>query len=71
MRKCWVRRLNLLATAGRRWTLSCDVKLAVVKCLQSPEYMAAMGRAIGRAIDKGMQDGLVVGIEHGKVGRSP
>ncbi|GKD61882.1 hypothetical protein Tco_1299391 [Tanacetum coccineum] len=61
----------LTTIAGRRWILSRGVKLAVVKCLQSPEYMAAMGKAIGRAIDKGMQDGLVVGIEHGKVGRSP
>ncbi|GJV10736.1 hypothetical protein Tco_1352277 [Tanacetum coccineum] len=61
----------LTTIAGRRWILSRGVKLTVVKCLHSPEYMAALGEAIGRAIDKGMQDGLVAGIEHGKAGRSP
>ncbi|GJZ77605.1 hypothetical protein Tco_0642277 [Tanacetum coccineum] len=61
----------LTTIAGRRWILSRGVKLAVVKCLHSPKYMAALGGAIGRAIDKGMQDGLVAGIEHGKAERSP
>ncbi|GKA20391.1 hypothetical protein Tco_0700380 [Tanacetum coccineum] len=56
---------------GRRWILSHDVKLVIVKCLQSPKYMAALGGAIGRAIDKGMQDRLMAGIKHGKAGRSP
>ncbi|GJW95084.1 hypothetical protein Tco_0174756 [Tanacetum coccineum] len=46
---------------GRRWLLTHDLKLAVVKCL---------GAAISRAIKKGMQDGLSTGIDHGKVGRS-
>ncbi|GJT61396.1 hypothetical protein Tco_1004929 [Tanacetum coccineum] len=61
----------LTTIAEQRWILSRGVKLAVVKCLHSPEYMAALGGAKGRAIDKGMQDGLVTGIEHGKAGRSP
>nr|GEY67139.1 transposase (putative), gypsy type [Tanacetum cinerariifolium] len=63
---------RLLTTiAGRRWILSCGVKLAVVKCLHSLEYMAALGKVRGRAIDKGMQDDLVAGIEHEKAKRSP
>nr|GEW30486.1 hypothetical protein [Tanacetum cinerariifolium] len=39
-------------------------------CLQSPEYLSVLGKAIGRAVDKGMQDGLVAGIEHGKAKRA-
>ncbi|GJY49849.1 hypothetical protein Tco_0439805 [Tanacetum coccineum] len=46
---------------GRRWLLTHDLKLAVVKCL---------GAAISRAIKKGMHDGLSTGIDHGKIGRS-
>ncbi|GJZ10904.1 hypothetical protein Tco_0545663 [Tanacetum coccineum] len=56
----------LTTIAGRRWILSRGLKLAIMKCLQSPEYMAALGGVIGRAIDKGMQDGLAAGIDHGK-----
>ncbi|GJZ60375.1 hypothetical protein Tco_0616191 [Tanacetum coccineum] len=40
-----------------------------MKCLQSLEYLAALGGAIGCAIDKVMQDGLAAGIDHGKAGR--
>ncbi|GKB99042.1 hypothetical protein Tco_0985179 [Tanacetum coccineum] len=40
-----------------------------MKCLQSPEYLAALGGAIGCDIDKGMQVGLAVGINHGKARR--
>ncbi|GKA28212.1 hypothetical protein Tco_0714380 [Tanacetum coccineum] len=46
------------------------LKLAVVKCLNSPKYLAALGAAISRAIEKGMQSGLSAGIDHGKEGRS-
>nr|GEX51716.1 hypothetical protein [Tanacetum cinerariifolium] len=60
-----------LTTIGeQRWILGHSLKLAVMKCLQSPEYLAVLGGAICRAIDKGMQDGLAVGIDHGKVRRS-
>ncbi|GJZ33895.1 hypothetical protein Tco_0579331 [Tanacetum coccineum] len=37
---------------GRRLILSRSVKLVVMKCLQSSDYLAALGGAIGRAIDK-------------------
>nr|GEW58554.1 reverse transcriptase domain-containing protein [Tanacetum cinerariifolium] len=52
-----------------RMALHLDEELVVMKCLQSPKYLAALGGAIGRAIDKGMQDGLAADIDHGKVGK--
>ncbi|GJS71815.1 hypothetical protein Tco_0704656 [Tanacetum coccineum] len=62
---------HLLNTiSGRRWLLTHGVKLAVIKCLNSQEYLTALGSAISRAIEKGMQDGLSAGIDHGKAGRS-
>nr|GEV04039.1 hypothetical protein [Tanacetum cinerariifolium] len=45
------------------------LKLVIKKCLQSPEYLDALGGAIGHAIDKGMQDGLAAGIDHETAGR--
>nr|GEY79894.1 transposase (putative), gypsy type [Tanacetum cinerariifolium] len=59
----------LTIIAGRRWILSRGLRLVVMKCLQSLEYLAALGGAIGRAIDKGMQGELVVDIDHGKARR--
>ncbi|GJY98349.1 hypothetical protein Tco_0515259, partial [Tanacetum coccineum] len=53
-------------SAGRRWILGRSLRLMVMKCLQSPRYLVALGGAIGHAIDKGMQDGLAAGIDHGK-----
>ncbi|GJV72682.1 hypothetical protein Tco_1492677 [Tanacetum coccineum] len=49
---------HLLTTiAGRRWLLTYGMKLAVLKCLNSPEYLSAIGASISKAIEKGMQDG--------------
>ncbi|GJX38341.1 hypothetical protein Tco_0251644 [Tanacetum coccineum] len=59
--------LNVIA--GRRWLLTHGVKLLLAKCLNSNEYMEALGHAFGRAIEKGMQEGLAAGIEHGQAGR--
>ncbi|GJR83544.1 hypothetical protein Tco_0154329 [Tanacetum coccineum] len=56
----------LTTIAGWRWILCRGLRLVVVKCLQSPKYLAALGGAIGRAIDKGMQDGLTAGIDQGR-----
>ncbi|GKD08488.1 hypothetical protein Tco_1188173 [Tanacetum coccineum] len=44
------------------------MELAITICLNSPEYLFALGVAIGKAIDKGMQDGLSAGITHGREG---
>ncbi|GKF04539.1 hypothetical protein Tco_0035207, partial [Tanacetum coccineum] len=61
---------HLLTTiAGRRWLLTYGMKLAVFKCLNSPEYLSALGEAIIKAIEKGMQDGLAAKITHGQEGR--
>ncbi|GJY66954.1 hypothetical protein Tco_0469192 [Tanacetum coccineum] len=44
---------HLLTTiAGRRWLLTYGMKLAIVKCLHSPEYLSALGVAISKAIEK-------------------
>ncbi|GJT59022.1 hypothetical protein Tco_1002555 [Tanacetum coccineum] len=56
---------HLLTTiAGRRWLLTHGIKLAIAKCLHSPEYLSTLRAAISRAIEKGMQDGLAAGITH-------
>ncbi|GJT72135.1 hypothetical protein Tco_1031421 [Tanacetum coccineum] len=61
---------HLLTTiSGRRWLLTHGMELAIVNCLNSPEYLFALGAAIGKAIKKGMQDGLSAGITHGKEDR--
>nr|GEX42408.1 transposase (putative), gypsy type [Tanacetum cinerariifolium] len=59
----------LTIIARRRWIISHGFKLAVMKCLRSPKYVATLGMAIGLAIDKGMQTDLVAGTNHGKVRR--
>nr|GEV39669.1 hypothetical protein [Tanacetum cinerariifolium] len=51
------------------WLLTYGMKLANVKCLNSPEYLSALGTAISKSIEKGMQDRLAAGITHGKEGR--
>ncbi|GJZ08571.1 hypothetical protein Tco_0542854 [Tanacetum coccineum] len=61
---------HLLTTiASRRWLLTYGLKLALVKCLHSPEYLSALGAVISRAIEKGIQDGLAARITHGHEGR--
>ncbi|GJW27292.1 hypothetical protein Tco_0041103, partial [Tanacetum coccineum] len=59
----------LNAIAGRRWLLTHGMKLLMAKCINSTEYMEALGNAFIRAIKKGMQEGLAAGIEHGQAGR--
>ncbi|GJW71033.1 retrovirus-related pol polyprotein from transposon TNT 1-94 [Tanacetum coccineum] len=61
---------HLLTTiAGRRWLLTHGLQVFLTKCLNSSEYLSALGAAISRAIEKGIQDGLAAGIEHGAYGR--
>ncbi|GJS59812.1 hypothetical protein Tco_0654596 [Tanacetum coccineum] len=62
--------LHLLnVVAGRRWLLTHRMKLLMAKCLNSTEYMEALGNAFGRAIEIGMQEGLAAGIKHGQAGK--
>ncbi|GJY81490.1 hypothetical protein Tco_0494241, partial [Tanacetum coccineum] len=61
----------LLTTISvQRWLLTHGLKIVVVKCLNSLEYLTALGSAISHAIEKGMQSGLSAGIDHRKAGRS-
>nr|GEU85082.1 hypothetical protein [Tanacetum cinerariifolium] len=61
---------HLLTTIScRRWLLAQGMELAIVKCLNSPEYLFVLRAAISKAIEKGMQDGLSAEITHGKEGR--
>nr|GEY55971.1 transposase (putative), gypsy type [Tanacetum cinerariifolium] len=61
---------HLLTTiSGRQWLLTYGVKHAVAKCLNSTEYLSALGAAISKAVEKGMQEGLSAGITHGAKGR--
>ncbi|GKB49587.1 hypothetical protein Tco_0900340 [Tanacetum coccineum] len=59
----------LTAIVGRRWPLTYDMKLTIVKCLHSPAYLSPLRVAIRKAIKKGMQDRLAAGITHGQEGR--
>nr|GEV53144.1 hypothetical protein [Tanacetum cinerariifolium] len=60
----------LTTISSRRWLLTHGIELAVTKCLDSFEYLSALGVAIGKAIEKGMQDGLAARIIHGAEGRT-
>nr|GEZ97755.1 hypothetical protein [Tanacetum cinerariifolium] len=61
---------HLLTTiSGRQWLLTYGMELAVAKCLNSIEYLSALGAAISKAVEKGMQEGLPAGITHGAKGR--
>nr|GEU69904.1 hypothetical protein [Tanacetum cinerariifolium] len=46
------------------------MELSVAKCLNSPEYLSAIGTAVSKAIEKGMQDGLAAEITHGREGHA-
>ncbi|GJS07501.1 hypothetical protein Tco_0364297 [Tanacetum coccineum] len=59
--------LNVIA--GQRWLLAYGMRLLMAKCINSSEYIEALGNAFGLAIEKGMQEGLAAGIEHGQAGR--
>ncbi|GKE46268.1 hypothetical protein Tco_1477526 [Tanacetum coccineum] len=62
---------HLLTTIfGHRWLLTHGMELAISKCLNSTEYLSALGAAIGKAVEKGMQDGLSAGITYGTEGRA-
>nr|GEW61855.1 hypothetical protein [Tanacetum cinerariifolium] len=62
---------HLLTTIfGRRWLLTYSMELTIAKCLNSTEYLSALGVAISKAIEKGMREGLSAGITHGAGGRT-
>ncbi|GKE10501.1 hypothetical protein Tco_1414052, partial [Tanacetum coccineum] len=49
--------------------LTHGMELALTKCLNSTEYLSALGAAISKAVEKGMQKGLSARITHGAEGR--
>ncbi|GKA16722.1 hypothetical protein Tco_0696559, partial [Tanacetum coccineum] len=55
----------LTTIAGRRWILSRGLKLAIMKCLQSPKYLTALGGVISRAMTRVCKTGwrLVLTME--------
>nr|GEU41535.1 hypothetical protein [Tanacetum cinerariifolium] len=56
----------LTTIAGRQWIIGHGLRLAIMRCHQSPEYAAAFVVVVGLTIDKGIQAGLVAGIDHEK-----
>nr|GEW16411.1 hypothetical protein [Tanacetum cinerariifolium] len=59
----------LTMISERRWLLTHGMELAIVKYLNSTEYLSVLGAAISKAVEKGMQEGLSAGITHGVEGR--
>nr|GEV94512.1 hypothetical protein [Tanacetum cinerariifolium] len=61
---------HLLTTIfGRRCLLTHSMELAIIKCLNSTEYLSVLGAAISKAVEKGMLEGLSARITHGAEGR--
>ncbi|GJV79331.1 hypothetical protein Tco_1515201 [Tanacetum coccineum] len=58
----------LTAIAGRRWLIGHGLRLAVLKCAESPEIRQTFANVVSAGIAKGMSEGLQYGIEHGKAG---
>ncbi|GKB78272.1 hypothetical protein Tco_0945167 [Tanacetum coccineum] len=53
----------LTTIAGQKWILSRRLRLVVMKCLQSPEYLAALGGAIGfAAYDPATEENYVAAV---------
>nr|GEZ86510.1 hypothetical protein [Tanacetum cinerariifolium] len=61
--------LGLSLDTRDRWLLTHGMELAIAKCLNSLEYLYALGTAVSKAIEKGMQDELAAGIIHGRESR--
>ncbi|GJV75989.1 hypothetical protein Tco_1507573 [Tanacetum coccineum] len=59
----------LTAIAGRRWVIGHDMRLAVMKCAESPKLRHAFADVVSARLVKGMSEGLKHGIEHGKAGQ--
>ena len=58
----------LFVLAERHPFLAHDIRLAIVRCLNSLDYVAVSGRVISSAVVKGIQDGLVAGLSHSRLG---
>ncbi|GKC71841.1 hypothetical protein Tco_1117724, partial [Tanacetum coccineum] len=56
----------LTTIVGRRWVIGHGLRLAVMKCAESPELRQAFADVVSAGLVKGMSEGLKQGIEHGK-----
>ncbi|GJS93663.1 hypothetical protein Tco_0800631 [Tanacetum coccineum] len=59
----------LTAIAGRRWVIGHGLRLAVMKCSESPELRQAFADVVSAGLVKRMSEGLKHDIDHGKAGR--
>ncbi|GJS03801.1 hypothetical protein Tco_0320309 [Tanacetum coccineum] len=59
----------LTAIAGHRWVIGHGLRLAVMKCGETPELRQAFENVVSARLVKGMSEGLEHGIKHGKDGR--
>ncbi|GKE76474.1 hypothetical protein Tco_1542594 [Tanacetum coccineum] len=55
--------------AGRCWVIGNGLRLAIIKCAESPKLEQAFSNVMSAGLVEGMSEGLEYGIEHGKVGR--
>nr|GEW67470.1 RNA-directed DNA polymerase, eukaryota, reverse transcriptase zinc-binding domain protein [Tanacetum cinerariifolium] len=56
----------LTTIAGYRWAIGHDLRLAVMKYVDSIKLRQAFANVVSAGIAKGMSEGLAHGIEHGK-----
>ncbi|GJU72887.1 hypothetical protein Tco_1264292 [Tanacetum coccineum] len=59
----------LTAIAGRHWVIRHGLRLAVMKCAESPELRHAFSNVVSAGLVKGISEGLEHSIEHGKADR--
>ncbi|GJW19898.1 hypothetical protein Tco_0027334 [Tanacetum coccineum] len=59
----------LTAIAGHRWVIGHDIRLAVMKCVESSKIRQAFADVVFAGLAKGISEGLKYGVEHGKAGR--
>ncbi|GJX71414.1 hypothetical protein Tco_0308585 [Tanacetum coccineum] len=59
----------LTVIAGCRWVIGHGLRLAVMKCFESPKLRQEFADVVSTGLVKGMSEGLKHGIDHGKAGR--
>nr|GEW48201.1 hypothetical protein [Tanacetum cinerariifolium]GEW48202.1 hypothetical protein [Tanacetum cinerariifolium] len=52
----------LITISGRRWLLTYGMELAVIKCLNSTEYLFTLGAAISKAVEKVCRKDYLLGL---------
>ncbi|GKA75950.1 hypothetical protein Tco_0782328 [Tanacetum coccineum] len=57
---------KLTVIEGHRWVIGHGLRLAVMKCSESPELRQAFADVVSAGLVKGINEGLKHGIDHGK-----